>query len=1056
MKRRTFPRAALATLAVFFLLALTFFASPAASTQVRRAARQDVERTLEGFDELTLDPSSALREVRKTGGLQLNTSRGTFNLALEPFDIRTADYRSVEVEADGTMHDLPREPSHAFKGTVRGMAGTQVRLILDEQEFEGIIVTPDERYFVEPERRLSPAAGTNDFVFYPESGVKQKDMGACGTTLAQRVGGQASRVTTEHLKSSENLTASKGLTTSDAFAPMPQARVATEADFEFTQLDGGPTATNQDINNVMMAVDAIYNQQLGIDLRVSFQRTWTADNDPYSSTDPAGALNELADNYDKSFTNAGQSVPSRDLVHMFTGKTLKNANSGSTSVIGISFVGVVCEFSASAFGISESKFNGTNTTSAQRTVLTAHEIGHNFGACHPDDGQCVSPQPSDCATSIMHSSIQTNGPLPVNFCQFSIDQITDFTTNEGGCLNRLAAQGCTYSIDKSAASFTNGGGTANVNVTAGAGCAWSASEGAPWLSVASGQTGTGNGTVSISVNPNTNTGPRSDAVDIGGQKFSVNEAASATCPLTPIGIGQTLTGSLDNTDCFAGQPDRQKAFGDLYTFTARAGQRIKIEMTATASLDTFIYLFGPDGSIVAFEDDIDPGVQTNSSLPVTGFFSLPQTGIYTIEATSFDNNATGGYTLKLSDDSSTNSVGFQSNSFMVGEGVSGSGIGTNGTGFLLIPINRNGTTGGDLGGTATIDYATSDGTASRHGDYEQTGGTIVFAPGQQVANISVVVPDDRFAEGPETFNITLSNPVGTTIDPTLKTTTVTISDNDTTTGPSPVRWDSNFNNGFFVRQQYLDFLARDPDQIGFNFWVNDLNSCGTSDPCAQVHRINVSAAFFLSIEFQETGYLVERVYKVAFGDVDANSNFPSPHTIKVPAVRLESFLPDSQRIAQGVIVGVGNWQQQLEDNKNGFAKEFVMRPAFISAYPLTMTPAQFVDKLNQNAGSVLTQPERDALIAQLASSADMAAGRGAVLRSIAENPVLNAQEKNRAFVLMQFFGYLRRNPNDAPDADYTGYDFWLQKLNQFHGDFVQAEMVKAFITSIEYNNRFGT
>src|ERR1043165_8173273 len=137
MKRRTFPRAALATLAVFCLLALTFFASPAASTQGRRAARQDVERTLEGFDELTLDPASALREVRKTGSLQLNTSRGTFDLTLEPFDIRTADYRSVEVEADGTMRDLPREPSHAFKGTVRGMAGTQGGLIPAEQGVEG-------------------------------------------------------------------------------------------------------------------------------------------------------------------------------------------------------------------------------------------------------------------------------------------------------------------------------------------------------------------------------------------------------------------------------------------------------------------------------------------------------------------------------------------------------------------------------------------------------------------------------------------------------------------------------------------------------------------------------------------------------------------------------------------------------------------------------------------------------------------------------------------------------------------------------------------------------
>ena len=73
MKRRTFPRAAFATLAVSLFLALTFFVSPGASSQGRRPQTQDVERTLDAFDELTLDPTAMLREVRKTGGLRLDT-----------------------------------------------------------------------------------------------------------------------------------------------------------------------------------------------------------------------------------------------------------------------------------------------------------------------------------------------------------------------------------------------------------------------------------------------------------------------------------------------------------------------------------------------------------------------------------------------------------------------------------------------------------------------------------------------------------------------------------------------------------------------------------------------------------------------------------------------------------------------------------------------------------------------------------------------------------------------------------------------------------------------
>ena len=81
--------------------------------------------------------------------------------------------------------------------------------------------------------------------------------------------------------------------------------------------------------------------------------------------------------------------------------------------------------------------------------------------------------------------------------------------------------------------------------------------------------------------------------------------------------------------------------------------------------------------------------------------------------------------------------------------------------------------------------------------------------------------------------------------------------------------------------------------------------------------------------------------------------------------------------------------------------------------------------------------------------------RARALRRVAEGAEFTRLEKNRAFVLMQYFGYLRRNPNDAPDADFGGYFFWLNKLEQFDGNFVSAEMVKAFLDSIEYGRRFG-
>lgn len=263
---------------------------------------------------------------------------------------------------------------------------------------------------------------------------------------------------------------------------------------------------------------------------------------------------------------------------------------------------------------------------------------------------------------------------------------------------------------------------------------------------------------------------------------------------------------------------------------------------------------------------------------------------------------------------------------------------------------------------------------------------------------------------------------------------------------------------FFVSQHYSDFLNRSPDQSGLDFWTNQITVCGTDQACIDIRRINVSAAFFLSIEFQQTGYVVERLYKVSYADGDGTSTSPAPHQLKVPIVRFSEFLTDTQQIGQGVIVGQGNWQQQLEDNKAAFALGFVQRSRFTAAFPTTQTPAQFVDRLFLNAGLTPSTTDRTTAINEFSGAGDSssAIARSKALRDVAENVTFTANEFNRAFVLMQYFGYLRRNPNDPQDSDYTGYDFWLTKLNQFNGNYINAEMIKAFLSSIEYRQRFGS
>lgn len=159
-----------------------------------------------------------------------------------------------------------------------------------------------------------------------------------------------------------------------------------------------------------------------------------------------------------------------------------------------------------------------------------------------------------------------------------------------------------------------------------------------------------------------------------------------------------------------------------------------------------------------------------------------------------------------------------------------------------------------------------------------------------------------------------------------------------------------------------------------------------------------------------------------------------------------------QRVSQGVVVGTADWEAQLEANQTAYFNEFVSRPAFVSTYPTTLTSAQFVDALHQNAGGALSAAERDQLAADLMAGAKK---RAEVLRAVAEDVDFISAQFNRAFVLMQYFGYLRRNPNDPPNKNFDGYNFWLAKLNQFNGNYEHSGMVKAFITSSEYRQRFG-
>jgi uncharacterized protein (TIGR03118 family) len=472
---------------------------------------------------------------------------------------------------------------------------------------------------------------------------------------------------------------------------------------------------------------------------------------------------------------------------------------------------------------------------------------------------------------------------------------------------------------------------------------------------------------------------------------------------------------------------------------------------------------------------------------------------------------------------------------------------TENAGHFDVTVTRT----GDLSGTATVNYETTDSSAVQKSEYEIALGKLTFSPGEASKTFRVLIVDDNLLEAGtiHDLNLVLSNPTGAALV-APSAAKLFIMDNEFDSQPQPVNIVDATQ--FFVRQQYFDFLNREPDTAGFDFWVNQITSCGNDQACIELKRINVSAAFFLSIEFQGTGmpaYLTERA---------ASGALP----------RYGPFMRDVQALQKGYVHGAPGASAVLEANKRAFFDEFVTRPEFMATYD-HLSNREYLARLMTNGGVststgrlflaelrgskvvppattpatglaiALIQPDVQKVSFYLAfdglTSAQTSAHlhgpaeanangpelftlpngefqdhiltlvgpvalalrdgkmyidihtqnnpngeirgnfpnqrffidalerglnegvitRAQALRLIAEDPDYRQGQLNRAFVLMEYFGYLRRNPNDAPDNDLGGYNFWLAKLNQFNGNFVSADMVKAFIKSTEYRSRFG-
>jgi hypothetical protein len=346
---------------------------------------------------------------------------------------------------------------------------------------------------------------------------------------------------------------------------------------------------------------------------------------------------------------------------------------------------------------------------------------------------------------------------------------------------------------------------------------------------------------------------------------------------------------------------------------------------------------------------------------------------------------------------------------------------TEGITSVNITVKRN----GPSGNRATVDYSTQDNVARQKGDFEFAAGTLVFEPGETSKTFKVLINDDNYFEESETFLIVLSNPSGVALG-AQSGAQVTVSDNNNDL-PNPPTSNIIEDAADFIGQQYHDFLNRDPDTGGQAYWTNEITKCGNDAGCVRDRRVAVSAAFFVEQEFQQTGYYVYRFYKAALGR----------------RVGYIEFMTDRSRLQVS-----GN----LDAEKQAYALDFVQRAEFINKYQSATDANSFVDallKMVKTASDLDLSSKRDELIAEYNAGSSQTDSRARVLRKLIEYKEYTDAEYNRAFVLAQYFGYLRREP------DEDGYLFWLNVLNSKEpGNY--TGMVCSFITSQEYQERFSS
>jgi|GEM_PF-1700353 len=475
-----------------------------------------------------------------------------------------------------------------------------------------------------------------------------------------------------------------------------------------------------------------------------------------------------------------------------------------------------------------------------------------------------------------------------------------------------------------------------------------------------------------------------------------------------------------------------------YRWQAPASGNVTID-TAGSGFDTVLAVYTGNAvnalSLVGKNDDVNPGVETTSVLN----FAATAGVTYRIAVDGFPNGVAGDVGPVTLNWDLSGCAGSWLPTVLSASQVELKSWKVNGRTFayakLVFP---------DAG------YRVANwGTATRSGNAFSSGATIEKFNGvsaQVITSTAQIWDLGALAAG--SYSFTFKNS-GTNVE------TLNFTVSSTAPPPNPID-----EARTFVFWQYKDFLRRDPDGPGWDHWTNEITTCsnvanrrpGESEAqCVQRKRENTSAAFFVSPESQNIAYFVLRVYRGSLGRMPffGGGNGPA-----------DEFTRDAATVGQGIVVNNALDHNRINTNKQAFVNQFVTRSDFRAIYD-GLSNTQYVDRLFQTTGVTPSAADRSALITGLTNSTET---RASVLFKVVDGTTTNAGGLltfntsygkafydnlfNAAFVQMEYFGYLQRDP------DPGGYNFWLGKLNTF-GDWVNAEMVKAFINAPEYRARFG-